>query len=300
MRLEELSSQAWTQPDPYLEQSYNQQFLVRFFFDDICGVMLTNNVKIYFRKEREADSIMEGTHLITVSDESSEYRATVLSLPIGQNIALQDRVQRFTNALLAADPPIEGLDETIIIEPARLHITLGLLHLEKSNDTNAADQEDTKTVQQALDLLNSLRSEVVRIVKGTEVSEPGGNGANETGGIPVNLDTMGTLKKDKNDTAHILWIGPEPSSGPDQTILERVATIVHDTFKEEGFIADNRSLKPYKALDPATQDSPAPSSQSPTSQRPNFGTCFVDEIQLCAASPIDPETGTYTVVGSIK
>jgi activating signal cointegrator complex subunit 1 len=131
---------------------------------------------------------------------------------------LQARVQSFTDALLASDPPIEGIDETIIVKPTQLHITLGDMYLKESNDNSAPNQEDqeaqVKTVQQALDLLNSLRAEVVEVLRSN----------NNTKGLRVDLNTMGTLKPDKkNGTAHVLWIGPDTGHSSEKTTLEKVA-----------------------------------------------------------------------------
>ncbi|PVF98399.1 hypothetical protein CPB86DRAFT_705293, partial [Serendipita vermifera] len=178
--------------------------------------------------------------------------------------ALQTRVRRFTDALLATDPPIGGLDETIIIEPPRLHITLGVMHLKESDDsatssrnprrtnkeTSSSNQEeqeqDFKTVQEALDLLSSLQAEVVEVVRPAKTSEATGSTASNTQGLRVNLETMGILQPDKNETAHVLWIGPEASRGPHKTTLERVA--VNGAFRREGFITESRPLKLHCTL----------------------------------------------------
>ncbi|CAG8678019.1 5901_t:CDS:2, partial [Acaulospora colombiana] len=161
----------------------------------------------------------------------------------GHHNGLQIRVLQFKDALLASNPPIEGFDETVFVEPARLHVTLGLMHLEKSNYANVANKKGIKTVQQALDLLSSLRPEIVKIVGATKASNTTGSAGSKAGGIPVNLDTMGTLNEDKNDTAHVLWIGPEARRGLQKTTLERVAAIVNDAFRREGFITETRPLK---------------------------------------------------------
>ncbi|PVF98400.1 hypothetical protein CPB86DRAFT_784847, partial [Serendipita vermifera] len=275
-----------------------------------------------------------------------------LCLPLGHHDALQTRVREFTDALLASNPPIEGLDEMMVIEPARLHITLGEMHLKKYDNTashsrrkategagaSAQEGEQIKTVQQALDLLGSLRSEITEIT------------SSSLEGLHVNLDTMGTLRPGKHETAHVLWIGPEPSSGPQETTLGQVAVIVDDAFRREGFMTETQPLtlhctiaktskakarkaressqpdkrqrrraerygfsisaifesEAYKAtldaLSSTTQTTSVTGAQtSRTSyQRTNFGTWSVDEIQLCVMGAIDSNTGAFGSVGGIQ
>jgi activating signal cointegrator complex subunit 1 len=138
---------------------------------------------------------------------------------------LQARVQSFTDALLASDPPIEGMDETIIVKPTQLHITLGDMYLKESDDNGAPGQEEqgtqVKTVQQALDLLNNLRTEVVEVLRSN----------NNTEGLRVNLNAMGVLKPDKkNGTAHVLWIGPGTDHSSEETALEKVAGVLNQVL----------------------------------------------------------------------
>jgi activating signal cointegrator complex subunit 1 len=137
---------------------------------------------------------------------------------------LKARFQNFTDALLTSDPPIEGLDETMIVKPIQLHITLGTMCLNESEDDDVSNPEnqepEVKTVQQALDLLNSLRAEVMDFLRSSDRSE---GGTSNTRKLRVNLDTMGTLNTGENETAHVLWIGPEPSHSSEKTDFERVA-----------------------------------------------------------------------------
>ncbi|CAG8678283.1 12647_t:CDS:2, partial [Acaulospora colombiana] len=293
---------------------------------DAGALLMALDLKVLKREQIDLLVPVEEEVLQDVVDIAENKRGNSLGVAqrIGRHNALQTRVLRFTRGLIDADPPIEGLDETIIIEPARLHITLGVMCLERSNDANSADQEGAKTVQQALELLTSLRSEVVEMVGATKTSETTGSAVIKAEGLPVNLDTMGTLQRDKNDTAHVLWIGPEQSRGPQRTTLEQVAAhsvpdyiysivtlYTHQNISKkspeigpaERYGFSERGIfesQAYKALDFATQKSPAPSNRAPTSQRPNFGTWIVDEIQLCTMGSVDPDTGAYASVGGIK
>ncbi|KIM72484.1 hypothetical protein PILCRDRAFT_740364 [Piloderma croceum F 1598] len=60
----------------------------------------------------------------------------------GHHPSLQERVSRFTTALRNNDPPIPGLDDSIIIPPPRLHLTLGVVSLSAKSATSpqATDQ----------------------------------------------------------------------------------------------------------------------------------------------------------------
>ena len=77
---------------------------------------------------------------------------------------------------------VEGLDSSIIIDPRRLHMTLGVMALEQDDDsvdpteapetTEAQDHLSKKTVSSALYLLNSLKpriSEILQCDKGVKV-----------------------------------------------------------------------------------------------------------------------------------
>ena len=146
----------------------------------------------------------------------------------------------------------------MIIEPARLHMTLGVMHL-RSVQTTPPDNEPGpstqaeglvhKTVADALALLESLRPSIMRELGNVD----GSNNLN----IP--LDTMGFLQTEKQDNAHVLWIGPRRAQSA--TTLDRVSSklfipgsyprcsskfqlaLVNTAFRKEGFITENRPLK---------------------------------------------------------
>jgi hypothetical protein len=97
--------------------------------------------------------------------------------------------------------------------------------IDNDNDgSNQGEQEpDIKTIQEALDLLSNLRTEVVEVLRPSQTSNKTKGVANKAEGLRVNLDRMGTLQSDKNETAHVLWIGPETNRSSEKTTLERVA-----------------------------------------------------------------------------
>src|SRR5712675_2775398 len=50
-----------------------------------------------------------------------------LALPIGHHPKLRSAVSALTSSWLAHEPLVKGLDATIVVNPCRLHITLGVL-----------------------------------------------------------------------------------------------------------------------------------------------------------------------------
>lgn len=59
-----------------------------------------------------------------------------LALPIGHHAALRSTISTLTSSWLAHEPPIDGLDPSIVINPRRLHLTLGVMALSPPNNLN--------------------------------------------------------------------------------------------------------------------------------------------------------------------
>ncbi|KAM6493689.1 hypothetical protein JOM56_010050, partial [Amanita muscaria] len=100
------------------------------------------------------------------------------------------RVHSFQHGLLNGSTTITGLDPSIIIDPERLHLTLGRWWQQR--------RVNTMTVQAALDLLHTLRPSISEILNG---SPP----------VKVRLDTMDVLKLSNVEghlNAHVLFLGP--------------------------------------------------------------------------------------------
>ena len=68
----------------------------------------------------------------------------------------------FTNALLAATPPIPGLDTTVVIPPRRVHFTLGVMSLD-------VDEDKSRTLEAAKSVLQELRPKILEILKGEQL-----------------------------------------------------------------------------------------------------------------------------------
>ncbi|KAI3998498.1 hypothetical protein K525DRAFT_214564 [Schizophyllum commune Loenen D] len=132
-----------------------------------------------------------------------------LSLSLATDPTLRARLIAFGDALLAASPPVAGLDKSIIIDPRRVHLTLGVMRLEEEDSaptgTAHADTEaqaigdppsspppPKKTISSALALLRSLAPQLAAL-----------------GPARIDLERLGVLKTQKGGReANVLWVGP--------------------------------------------------------------------------------------------
>ncbi|KAL1755513.1 hypothetical protein FB107DRAFT_213436, partial [Schizophyllum commune] len=163
---------------------------------------------------------------------------------------LRARLTAFGDALLAASPPIAGLDRSIVIDPRRVHLTLGVMRLEKEDAAATACGKDAnadppkKTTSTALALLRSLAPQLV-----------------ELGPARVDLERLGVLKTQKGGReANVLWVGPRGEGegereaagsgggGAKPSSLHAIADLVHQTFRREGYITETRPLKLHVTL----------------------------------------------------
>ncbi|KAK1226211.1 hypothetical protein PQX77_010793 [Marasmius sp. AFHP31] len=191
-----------------------------------------------------------------IDEEKRPLRPThFLSLPLGQHPELRSRVAKFQDALLnphGSSSAVKGLHPSIVINPRRLHLTLGVMSLQKPKEgQGSSDTTPEKTVESALDLLRSLQSRL-----------------SEEGPVHIPLKQLGAFGSKKG--ARVLWVSPveqaEDGETPDESSnREKLARIccklhsrlkfssidsrspclalVHRTFKEAGYILDTRPLK---------------------------------------------------------
>ncbi|KAG8806401.1 hypothetical protein FRC18_006113 [Serendipita sp. 400] len=201
--------------------------------------------------------------------------------------------------------------------------------VEETRHSDHDMQEPAKTIEGALDLLSSLRKDIMSLITGGSAT----SGAT----LKVPLEVMGVLQSEKNQTAHVLWIGPKKSK--EKSILDQVANLVNNSFRENGFITEKRPLKLHCTIlntshrkgggrrriafskndifeSDAYKNIALPSSSMPlvlaeegqeqalqktlTDFHVDFGRWNVDEIQLCTMGSRDAITGAYVSVGSIK
>ncbi|KAF9237987.1 kinase A anchor protein [Melanogaster broomeanus] len=237
-----------------------------------------------------------------------------LSLPIGHHISLQRYVSSFTKGLLETTPTLPGLDQSIVVAPRRLHLTLGIMSLvdpEQSNsDPNNESSNSRKTLPEALSLLSSLRPLIMEMLCGNCLSVP--------------LEVVNIMQPDGGDPdkAHVLWVGPSLETEEGQRLM-KVGEMVNKAFMQAGFIIDRRPLKlhctilntmyrkpksrgprqpfSYRSLlvSPACRAFLAEPHAELDFRRPvrvNFGTWPVDEIQICKAGSYGAE-GEYLCGG---
>lgn len=100
---------------------------------------------------------------------------------------------------------MRGLDRSIVIDPRRLHITLGVMTLGGENNYH---------VQDALALLDSLLPQLHMVLE-------------QPRAVQVKLETLDILKTAKhsnseNVEAHVLYLGPGPSNDDETLRLKRV------------------------------------------------------------------------------
>jgi len=125
---------------------------------------------------------------------------------------------RFGQSLLnETDPPISGLDKSVLIPPRRLHFTLGVMSL--ASTSSAVYPEGTtdpttqpRTVDYAVRFLESLKPRLDEILRA-----PVAGSAGQARKIRVVLDSMDTMKLENSGAAHVLWVGPRDGNSKNVT-----------------------------------------------------------------------------------
>ncbi|KAF5376320.1 hypothetical protein D9615_008463 [Tricholomella constricta] len=140
-----------------------------------------------------------------------------LTIPQHTNPALSTCIAAFQSSLLAASPPIRGLDPSIIIKPVRFRLTLA--------DKMASPT--TRTVSTALALLRSLKPRLDAILN----IETGEHAVHI--GLRVILDALDIMRPvagpSENVWANMLYVAP-CEMGADDVKLRRIAGISTPPF----------------------------------------------------------------------
>ncbi|KAJ3769028.1 AKAP7 2'5' RNA ligase-like domain-containing protein [Lentinula raphanica] len=264
-----------------------------------------------------------------------------LCLPIGHHPALQEKMSKFNSSLLQGS--VAGLDPSILIKPRKLHFTLGVMSLLPSDqirrtfETQSESKPDTfsssnpppqpKTVESALGLLRSLQPKLIALCE-----------TGKRGRLEVSLERAGAFET--RDGARVMWVSPREDEGwleseeelEERLKLGRVAEMVHQAFRDAGYITETRPLKLHCTLINTSHRKPfsrnsrlfsftdvlaskaltdlrplsdkgdvaaADGSLSNRMVRVSLGTYEIPEIQLCAMGSSGPE-GEYVSLGSVK
>lgn len=114
----------------------------------------------------------------------------------------------FSKSLLSTDPPILGLDPSIIIPSRRLHFTLGVMALGQTTSTSNPTSHEPLMLEAAIAFLHNLKPDIDEILeKSFRQSED-----EEEKKLRVALNLMDAMKLEKNQMAHVVWIGPQDGS----------------------------------------------------------------------------------------
>ncbi|KAI0293858.1 AKAP7 2'5' RNA ligase-like domain-containing protein [Multifurca ochricompacta] len=231
-----------------------------------------------------------------------------LALPIGHHVELRNAVDSLTSSWLAHEPPIDGLDPSIVINPRRLHLTLGAIALNTtttaapSSTSGAAPYDDPRgplDLTAATELLVSLAPRI----RGLLAHHP----------LRVSLGRLAIMQPDPT-RAHVLYAEPDVHS-TDGIRLRAVCELVHSAFKQAGFLTDaRRPLKLHCTILNTTYRRPSPGQRRPPGRIPfsfatfppdskdggtlsNLGTWTVDEVQICKMGSWAPDGAYVRVAG---
>jgi activating signal cointegrator complex subunit 1 len=120
-----------------------------------------------------------------------------LALPIGHHAALRSTISALTSSWLAHEPPVDGLDPSIVVHPRRLHLTLGTMALAPPNNHNRdrdREQEQEQDLAGATRLLASLA--------------PGIRALLEHSLLRIPLGRLAVMQPDPA-RAHVLYVEPD-------------------------------------------------------------------------------------------
>ncbi|KAH9913435.1 AKAP7 2'5' RNA ligase-like domain-containing protein [Fomitopsis serialis] len=215
-----------------------------------------------------------------------------ISLPIGHHADLQKTISSFTDALLAADPAITGLDPSVVVPARRLHFTLGVMSLQKnangeqSGATAASDGAEQSsptqkpTLASAIAHLESLKPDIIELLAGQK--------------LHVELGLMDIIRGGKGsfNRANVMWVGP-PEDGEFAEKLWTVAQFVNKSFTSAGFVVDeNRPLKLHCTIVNTAHRKPRPK------YRTFFSFTSVRASDALRAIALDPDSLTVPVAST--
>ncbi|KAJ7574701.1 hypothetical protein C8J56DRAFT_1172609 [Mycena floridula] len=189
-----------------------------------------------------------------------------LSLSLSSHVSLHQKMTAFREALLEKAQDIPGLDASIITDPVRLHITIGVMKLASPNvavkppkrQVGTAPETDSParsggsipagtqtlppepTIKTALSLLESIKSQLILLM--------------DRNGVTIPLEQLGYFKGRNKSLARVLWVGPDDNNNVERKKLEDVCQLVLKTFKDAGYVTDSRPLKLHCTIINTTTD----------------------------------------------
>ena len=129
-----------------------------------------------------------------------------LALPIGHHPELRNAMSALSSSWLAHEPPIEGLDPSIVVHPRRLHLTLGVMALAQPDTSSGQGQGQGHDLAGATALLDSLAPRIRAVLAQSPLRVP--------------LGRLAVMQSDPT-RAHVLYAEPDLRS-PDGRRLRAV------------------------------------------------------------------------------
>ncbi|KAH8822140.1 AKAP7 2'5' RNA ligase-like domain-containing protein [Flagelloscypha sp. PMI_526] len=178
-----------------------------------------------------------------------------LSIPLGTYSDLNQKLSSFNDQLQQADPPVTGLDETILIRPRRVHFTLGVMSLASRTAARKASKPSSSQQHEAPDpaVSTPIKPTVDDALAVLKTLEPSIRQAMGSSGFPaINLNTLNVLKSTFNKesgqtTAHVLYAAPKHGTD-DYSKLFSLCNLIRNGFKDAGFITETRDLTLHLTL----------------------------------------------------
>jgi activating signal cointegrator complex subunit 1 len=188
-----------------------------------------------------------------------------LALPIGHHPELRNAIAALTSSWLAHEPPIAGLDPSIVVHPRRLHLTLGVMALDPNHNHNPSSEGQGRDLAGARALLASLAPRIRAVLAQSPLCVP--------------LGRLVSMQTDP-ERAHVLYAEPDlrppdgqrlravcgaccflqghhlsfsqlPYAPKEDFFFDQIflLDLVHGAFMEAGFLTDVR--RPLKVRLPA-------------------------------------------------
>jgi len=130
-----------------------------------------------------------------------------LALPIGHHAALRSAISALTSSWLAHEPPIDGLDPSIIINPRRLHLTLGVMALAPPNNHNH-NHNHSRDREQGSEPQPELELDLAGATRLLASLAPGIRALLEHSPLRIPLGRLAVMQSDPT-RAHVLYVEPD-------------------------------------------------------------------------------------------